>query len=224
MNNEVTTTWMARLRETVSREPWNLDHVAEWADWFLYWFETDEDEGSEDRWKEAAERQEQQLRQLRPQVGTYRPDPDLPALPDTPDGQPHGVGFVYDEDRDDRVLVAIDTLRDSPGLVAVAEHEGVLATYSRLPVGDASRSVCGDEWVIEEFVPHQGRWTEVTPDFTKDCVARVLGHPSKAWRADPPTARQLAYLRALGHEGPEPKSKGEAGALIAEWKPEKGRA
>jgi hypothetical protein len=34
----------------------------------------------------------------------------------------------------------------------------------------------------------------------------------------------VAYLRALGHEGPEPKSKGEAGAWIAEWKPKKGRA
>jgi hypothetical protein len=167
---------------------------------------------------------EQRVPQLKRQVGTYRPDPDLPALPDTPDGELHGVGFVYDEDRDDRVLVAIDTLRDKPGLVAVAEREGVLAVYTRLPLGKSSLTVCEDEWVIEEFVPHQGRWTEVTPDFTKDCVARVLGHHSQAWRADPPTARQVAYLRALGYEGPEPKSKGEAGALIAEWKPKKGRA
>jgi hypothetical protein len=33
------------------------------------------------------------------------------------------------------VLVAIDQLRDHPGLVALAEHEGGLTTYARLPLG-----------------------------------------------------------------------------------------
>jgi hypothetical protein len=57
----------------------------------------------------------------------------------------------------------------------------------------------------------------------KECVAEVLGYHSKTWQADPPTARQVAYLRALGYEGPEPQTKGEAGALIAEYKGKKGK-
>jgi hypothetical protein len=145
----------------------------------------------------------------------------LPVLPDLPDGQLHGIGFIYDEDRDDRVLVAIDKLKDTPGLVALAEHKGSLAIYSRLPVGVTSISVCGDEWEITEFVPYQGRWTEVTPKFMKDCVAQVLGHHNKSWQSEPPTAKQVTFLRALGYEGTEPKTKGEAGALIAEYKARK---
>jgi hypothetical protein len=56
----------------------------------------------------------------------------------------------------------------------------------------------------------------------RDCVAKVLGQNSKTWQGGPPTAKQVAYLRALGYEGAGPKIKGEAGALIAECKPMKG--
>jgi hypothetical protein len=56
----------------------------------------------------------------------------------------------------------------------------------------------------------------------KDCVGQVLARHNKPWRTDPPTTKQLAYLLALGYEGPEPKSKGEAGALIGEYKARKG--
>jgi hypothetical protein len=121
--NEVMKTLTDRLREIVSREPWNLDDLAEWADWFSYWFEADDDEDKDEdvgRWRKEAERLAQQVGRLKPLVGPYWHDPDLPALPDPPDGELHGIGFIYDEDRDDRVLVAIDTLKDKPGLVATA--------------------------------------------------------------------------------------------------------
>jgi hypothetical protein len=216
MNNEVKTALMARLRQIVAREPWDQGGLAEWANEFLYWFETEEDEG---RWREAGARQ---VQQLKPLVGPYRPDPGLPALPDRPDGQLHGIGFIYDEDRDDRVLVAIDKLRANPGLVAVAEHEGCLRVYSRLPLGLNSMVVGGDQWAVAEFVPHLGRWVEVTPEFLKDCVARVVGRHEKPWQSDPPTARQVAYLRALGYGGADPQTKGEARALIAGYKAKKG--
>jgi hypothetical protein len=199
--------------------PGDQDDLAEWANEFLYWFETDE---YEDRWREAAARQEREVGQLRPLVGPYRHDPGLPPLPDPPDGQLHGVGFIYDEDRDDRVLVAIDKLKDNPDLVALAEHEGGLKIYARLPFGKAQVDVCDDVWVIEEFVPYRGRWVEATPEFVRDCLARGLGHPDKPWQGEQPTLKQLAYLRALGYDGPEPRTKGEAGALIAEWKSRKG--
>jgi hypothetical protein len=104
----------------------------------------------------------------------------------------------------------------------VAEHEGCLQVYSRLPLGLNSMIVCGDQWAVAEFVPHLGRWTEVTPEFVRDCVSRVLSQHSKAWQSEPPTAKQVAYLLALGYGGPEPKTKGEAGALIAECKSKKG--
>ena len=146
-----------RLREIVAREPWNLDDLAEWADWFLYWFEPDEDSRNDEyvnRWKEAAERVAQHVGQLKPLVGPYWHEPDLPALPDRPDGELHGIGFTYDEDRDDRVLVAIDTLKDTPGLVALAEHEGVLTVYVREPIAQTSVTVCEDVWVIEQVVPY----------------------------------------------------------------------
>jgi hypothetical protein len=55
----------------------------------------------------------------------------------------------------------------------------------------------------------------------KDCVTKVLGHNNKSWQREPPTAKQVAFLRALGYEGTEPKTKGEAGALIAEYKARK---
>jgi hypothetical protein len=220
MNDEIMTATLNRLREIVSREPWSEDELAEWANEFLG---ACDDNGMWEQVDRERRRQEQQIPELRPQVGPYRHDPALPALPDPPDGQLHGVGFIYDEDRDDRVLVAIDRLKDNPDVVALAEHEGGLKIYSRLPVGRTSMLVCEDEWVVTEFVPYQGRWTEVTPDFKKDCVAQVLNHHEKAWQGDPPTARQLAYLRALGYEGPEPRSKGEAGALIAEYKAKKGK-
>jgi hypothetical protein len=218
-NNEVTTALMARLREIVSREPWDQGDLAEWANEFLYCFEVDEDEG---RWREAGARQERQVQQRKPLVGPYRPDPRSPALPDRPDGQLHGIGFIYDEDRDDRVLVAIDKLRADPGLVAVAEHEGCLWVYSRLPLGLNSVVVCGDQWAVAEFVPHLGRWVEVTPEFLKDCVARVVGRHGKPWQSDPPTAKQVAYVLALGYGGPDPQTKGEAGALIAGYEAKKG--
>jgi len=211
---------MAWLRKIVSQEPWDQNDLADWANEFLYVAETyDEDE--EDRWKEAIRWQEQQVGHLKPHALPYWHDPGLPVLPEEPDGELHGIGFIYDEDRDDRVLVAIDQFKERPDLVALAEHEGCLTIYARLPLGLHSVSVCGDEWIVTEFVPYQGRWVEVTPQFVNDCMAKVLGH-HKTWQRDPPTARQVAYLRALGYEGPKPKSKGGAGALIAEYKSKKG--
>jgi hypothetical protein len=107
--------------------------------------------------------------------------------------------------------------------VALAEHKGVLTTYAREPVAETSVSVGEDVWVIEQVVPYQGRWAELTEPFMKDCVAQVLARHNKPWRTNLPTTKQLAYLRALGYEGPEPKTKGEAGALIGEYKAKKGR-
>src|ERR1019366_7016059 len=104
---------MEALRAIVSQEPpWNKDDLAEWANEFLYAFESDDDD-AQDRWEVVRHRQDQEVGRLKPQVCPYLHDPALPALPDEPDGALHGIGFIYDEDRDDRVLVAIDQLKDN---------------------------------------------------------------------------------------------------------------
>ena len=146
---------LERLREIVSAEPWDVDDLADWAGGFLAAHHDDFWE----RWNEGVQcREHEQLSVLRPLVSPYRHDPALPPLPDPPDGQLHGIGFINDEDRDDRVLIAIEQLKGRGGIVAVAEYEGGLTIYTRKRVGESTVEVCGDTWVITELVPRQGRW------------------------------------------------------------------
>ena len=155
---------MKALRAIVSQEPpRNEDDLAEWAEEFLMAYEGVKRAAMMEQERLLRERRMPPLKRL---VRPYQHDPLLPALPQSPHGQLHGVGFIFDEGRDDRVLVAIDDLMDTPGLVALAEHEGDLTTYARLPLGLNSVSVCDNEWGVTEFIPHQGRWKEVTGDFT----------------------------------------------------------
>jgi hypothetical protein len=151
MNQEI----IDRLWAILSRPPWSDDDLAEWAEEFLMAYEE----------VKIAERIDQELllreRRMPPLKRLVRPhqhDALPPALPQSLHGQLHGVGFIFDEDRDDRVLVAIDDLKDTPGLVALAEHEGGLEVYARKPTGLTTVSVGCDEWGVTEFIPHQGRW------------------------------------------------------------------
>ena len=197
------------LREIVAEEPWHEDALTDWA---INWLHDDSDDAWE-RYEEEDRQKQLQLAILKPQVVPYKHKPNLPKLPEAPDGQLHGIGFIYDEDNDDRVLVAIDQLKSRTGIVALAEHEGTLAIYSRKPIGLNSISVCGDEWCVTEFVPYRGRWEEVTKEFFE----------KTAWQDDPATDKQVAFLRNLGYTGPEPKTKGEAGKLIGEFRTKKER-
>jgi len=155
---------MYRLWAILSRPPWSDDDLAEWAEEFLMAYE---EVNRAAMIEQERLLQEERIPPLKRLVRPYQHDPLLPALPQSPHGQLHGVGFIYDEDRDDRVLVAIDDLKDTPGLVALAEHEGGLEVYARKPTGLTTVSVGCDEWgVISEFIPHQGRWKELTVNFT----------------------------------------------------------
>jgi hypothetical protein len=159
------------LLEIVAEDEWDEDELAEWANDFLIdHYQGDYDHtGCDERAK---------IDVLKPLVTQYKHDHSLPKLPAKPDGSLHGIGFVYDEDSDDRVLVAIDQLKDDHDVVALAEHEGVVEIYSRLPTGLTGLSVCDDEWCVNEYVPYRGRWIEVDQQFIKNCVAQVLGYPS----------------------------------------------
>lgn len=163
------------LREIISHEPWNEDELVDGAnEWLAVAYADEYHEQAEREFHQAYEQGMRRIAALKPQVVPYRHDPALPSLPDKPDGQLHGIGFVYDEDRDDRVLVAIDDLRAKWPIVALAEHEGGLRVFTRLPIGESSINVCGDEWCVDEFVPYQGRWQEVDYRFMRECVGQVV--------------------------------------------------
>ena len=52
---------------------------------------------------------------------------------------------------------------------------------------------------------------------TVDCLVswlKTTAPDEPAWRSEEPTAKQLAYLKSLGHKGQTPTTKGEASDLI----------
>lgn len=158
---KMTTEMTDWLRNIVSKEPWDEEALADWANEFLAVYHHD------DSWelhREENFRDEQaKIKTLKPLVVPYQHDAVLPALPLSPSAQLHGIGFIYDEDQDDRVLIAIDQLKQHGGIVAVAEHEGELTIYTRSKLGESDIEVCGDTWIITEFMPDKGCWREIAP-------------------------------------------------------------
>jgi hypothetical protein len=101
--------------------------------------------------------------ELKKSVKRYDHDLSLPVLPVMPEWSLHGVGIIYDRDEDDRVLIAIDELKDKRDIVALAEHNGGLTIYTRHPAGlnDEMINVGLDSWHVIEYIPRRGRWIEV---------------------------------------------------------------
>ncbi len=128
---------------------------------------------------------------LKSKVVEYRYDSKVPPLPKPrwkkhwedfkPDGQLYGIGFIYDDDKDDRVLIAIDKVKHNSDIVALAEHKGELSIYTQMPtyikgmcIGDDDVDELSDEWNIEEFVPYKGEWICVDEGFITNCVKAKL--------------------------------------------------
>jgi len=116
------------------------------------------------------------------------------------DGQLHGIHYEYDEDEDNRVWLAIDLLRHlAPHISWLQEHEGTLTIKSKdghealRKIHDTSMDVGCDTWNIEVIPPDE----------------------PPSWVSDPATTNQINYLISLGHKGPIPTTKGEAGKLIS---------
>jgi len=127
------------------------------------------------------------IKQLEEHIEYKSPRKINPKLPKKPDGFLYGVGFIFDEDFDLRVLVAINKLNEyfidwalmggplsKEDLIAVSEHEGVLKIYSRHPVYLKELPVCGDIWQIESHVPYMEKWIKIDEDFMISCVHHVL--------------------------------------------------
>ncbi len=216
------------LLEIVQQETWDEDDLAEWANDFMDIYDRRNYEYigfDENRVKQEMAK----IDVLESLVTEYKHDLSLPELPMNPDGSLYGIGFIYDEDNDTRVLGAIDQLKDKQDIVALAEHEGFLEIYSRLPTGVTDITVCDDEWGVDEYIPYHGQWIIAKGQFTNDCVAQVIGYRRKkpvekkpaAWQGEPSTDKQVSFLRALGYTGEAPATKAEAGALIAQYKAKK---
>ena len=93
-------------------------------------------------------------------VEEYKEDSSYPVLATKPHGSLFNKGFIYDEDEDDRVLIAIEKLKNMENIIAVYEHKGSLTLYSKYACEIKEIEVCGDLWYISEFTPQNGKWVE----------------------------------------------------------------
>ena len=98
------------------------------------------------------------IEELRSLVKEYIHDNKNPELPKEPSGSLFGIGFIYDEDRDDRVLIAIDKIKYMKGIVAVGESKGVINIYGNLSYKLESIELCGDTWSVNEVLFKDGEW------------------------------------------------------------------
>lgn len=116
----------------------------------------------ESQWDEAARIDDAKIPQLRKLVIPYSPDKRLPPLPDVPYGVLFGVAIIFDEDRDERVLVAIDKLRETGLLslvVAIYERKAGVTLYVRSPIWPISIEPCGDIWtIVDQYIAQDGKW------------------------------------------------------------------
>jgi hypothetical protein len=104
---------------------------------------------------------EKKIKKLKPLITEYKHHGSLPTLPKKPHGSLFGIGFIYDEDMDKRILVAIELLKDNKKIVAVYEHKGTIKIYSKDPCEKKEIKVCGDIWHVYNYVPENGKWVEV---------------------------------------------------------------
>ena len=107
------------------------------------------------------ENADEQIEKFKSLVTEYKHDHLYPPLPENPDGYLFGIGFIYDEDMDKRVLMAIELLKDKKNIVAVYEHKGTLTIYSEYPCEIKEIEVCGDNWSVCNFVSKNGEWIEI---------------------------------------------------------------
>ena len=117
-----------------------------------------------DRYNQKMKKDYDLLPQLLNIVEEYIPNEKIPSLPIEINGAIYGIGFSYDEDKDDRILVAIHKYFRGRNILAVREHEGgVDIYYSKIPISNMPEiELCGDIWAPEEYVPHNGDWVELS--------------------------------------------------------------
>lgn len=164
------------------------DELAEWAEDFLRYHQENTGlqsylgyDAGDDSMSPEGEAEVQSINELKKSVKPWSRPAHLPKFTHSdvypggePDGELLGIGFIYDHDQDDRVLVAIKKLHDQGRQVyAVQEYKATLTLFSDKPTFLESISVCDDHWHIKEFVLFNGKWVAL-PAFAKMCVDMVL--------------------------------------------------
>ena len=144
------------IKGIVSKDAADQEEIAEWCQEFLWEFNQDDEKAHREALLNNLGAEIERLEQM---IVPYTPDPTLPPLPEKPAGQLFGIAFIYDEDKDKRILTAIDQLRDA-GIIAIREHQGTFQLWSRKQTKIMGVSICdGDEWSVqEEYVPKKGGW------------------------------------------------------------------
>jgi len=105
--------------------------------------------------------EDEQIEKFKSLVTEYKHDLLLPTLPKNPNGSLFGIGFIYDEDMDKRILMAIELLKDQKNIVAVYEHKGIIEIYSKDPCKIKEIIVCNDICPVCNYVPENEKWVEV---------------------------------------------------------------
>ena len=77
----------------------------------------------------------------------------------------------------------------------------------------------GTNWTVSLNVPDES--VAVTTQPSIHYAIKKLGQ-AWFWQREPATPKQVDYLRLLGYEGEEPKTRSQAGELITELKARKG--
>jgi hypothetical protein len=108
---------------------------------------------------------DKKTKKLKPLITEYKHQRSLPTLPKKPHGSLFGIGFIYDEDIDKRILVAIELLKDNKKIVAVYEHKGIITIYSKDPCETKKIEVCNDIWPVYNYVPENGKCVEVKRNY-----------------------------------------------------------
>lgn len=121
------------------------------------YFDKDEECFYED---DTVEDEYREINDLRLLVKEYKYNSFSRILPKDPNGSLFGIGFIYDDDEDDRVLVAIRKLKHRENIIAIGERKGALTIYSKYPSNDpiSELQVCGDYWCVDEYVFEDDTW------------------------------------------------------------------
>jgi hypothetical protein len=208
--------WLLSLVEDIEDDDWDDSELIDWAMDFL-----SEYHDQDDRPEPGGEPVLDELDLLKAQVVPYKTPFFERPLPFKPDGSLYGIAFIYDHDMDDRILVAIDMLKEFKSIKAMGERKGTLTIYTETPLVLEDLQVHGDCWGVQQMVPYKGQWVSYDKEFVNFCVAKVLKsnqEPTPTWQTEPPTPKQVAYLKALGYTGEIPATKTEIGSLINEHK------
>lgn len=132
------------------------DDLAAWASDYASWYE-------QFRLEEVSKQIEELKKETKGfYFPTYNPDPRLPQLPGVPFGSLYGICYIYDDARDDRVLIAIDKLKRNIYIVAVSIHDGVVDVYSRVPFTMEYMRIGNETWSVHVRYPVDGQWVVAT--------------------------------------------------------------